>query len=464
MDYKLFDHLQSPVIVVDDNLSIIYFNFICTTIFKLSPRKLKEFQRIDDLLKVENYHFKSDILDAKNSSTAIITSELEVKINDLHFVFILKFFKVDSGIAIHFQDLSIEKHLHDKYKNQIIELKETHEQIVKSDKLTALGELIAGISHEISSPLTVTSDLLLELNSSLQSSDFNHSQKITNHLIVEFDRIKKIISNMQSLSRDKESNLQIYSLIEIIEKAIVFAKDLSITENIDIDITSIDKKHLVLLNEAKLTQVLINFIKNASDAMSSSPEKKIIFQSSELGSQVVLDIFDSGPGVKEPSKIFEMFYTTKDIGEGTGLGLPISQKIIQSFHGSIDYFDSTKKGFGTHFQIKLPIIESESFAITNRYLTGECEYEDLKVLLYSSDSNILNQVFQKFRDQNIILILTTNPDQIEDLNDSYFVDYIIVPESLKSIDSFDAEIKVLAREEDISEALTKLIAEERDHE
>lgn len=428
MDLTVFDHLLNPIIAVDKSGKISYFNFICSLFFKLPPRKIKSLELVTELIKTDQLSILETIGKCLNQNDPIIGPEIEIQ-GEKNYTVVLKFIPIENFCIIQVQDFSIEKQLHEKYKDQIIELKETHQQIIKSDKLTALGELISGVSHEISSPLTIASDLLLEISEKLYLKEYTDVENDIGILSDEFLRIKEIVSNMQSMAQNEEQHFQVVSLESIIQKSLSFVNDLSLLEDIKVS-TNLNPIY-VLANEGKLQQVLINLIKNSADALSRTENKSLIINLMTENQTVILDIIDNGRGVEAEDKLFEMFYTTKDLGEGTGLGLSISQKIMNSFHGEIRYIPTKK---GAHFQLDLPMLELESFTSTNRYLKGECETEDLKALIYSNNLNFLDNCYQNLEKENVVIILTQNKDSLEDLSDSYLVDMVFVHDGGQELD------------------------------
>lgn len=427
MDFSQFDHLQNPIIVADSSGKISYHNFVCSLFFKMPPRKLKAITKITDLIKVENYLLIDELSHSREKNIPIVSPEVKIDISGIKYTVILKIIPAGEFHIIHVQDFSIEKKLHEKYKQQIIELKQTHDQIVKSDKITALGELIAGISHEISSPLTVASDKLLSITENLHLKEYKFVGVDLRDLQEEFSRIKQIVSNMQSMAKNKEEDLLVMDIRDVIKQSLAFVEDLGIMN--DVEVTLNLTECFALGNDGKLQQVLINLIKNSIDALKNIDKKRIVI-SLESSSQIVkINVEDNGDGIKKPGEIFEMFYTTKEYGEGTGLGLSISQKIMESFHGQILCLPN--KG-GANFQLELPKLDLECFTSTNRYLLGECEYEDPKVIVYASKASELDHVYQSLKEQEVVLILTNEIDNFEDLCDSYMVDFAF---------SFDKQVK-----------------------
>jgi signal transduction histidine kinase len=428
METAVFDHLQNPVFVISDKNEILYHNFICSQYFKLPPRKLAQIKSIVEIIGVDVFDFTQEIKKCLDSKTPIISPEISFTYNEFQYTMIVKLIPSKKVVLVHMQDFSIEKQLHEKYKDQILALKGTHDQIVRADKLTALGELIAGISHEISSPLMVASDTLLSLGEHLHKKDMALMELDLNSLQTEFTRIKNIVLNMQSLAKNKEEGLEVISLKQCLEKSLLFVKELSLFDGIEMNSFAGDA--FVIANEGKLEQVFINLLKNSADALAKMEIKEISIDLDLSSQSVKLHFRDLGAGVISPDEVFDMFYTSKVLGDGTGLGLSISQKIIQSFHGEL-YLVSSKQG--ADFCIDFPCIDSESFTLTNRYFRGECEVEDPKLIFYASEVKHLNFVYQNLKEVNVILILSSNQESFQDLCESYMGDFVF---------SFDKSVKL----------------------
>ena len=409
METKYFDQLQTPIIITEAQGQMIYYNHICPTYFKLPPRKLNKIASIFELLQTD-YDLANTIKSCLESDSAQITSEIEINTpeNPTPYTVIIKAIPIGGKVILNIWDFSIEKQLFDKYKKQINELKDTHNQILMSDKLTAIGELTAGIGHEIANPLTIIGARLEELSESINEANISDIKSHTQAIKNGFERIGKIINNLNSFLEDKDEDLTICSFTKVINDSLKFISELEISRNIDIKVSS-KSDSLFMGSELKLQQVVINLIKNSIDALrnnsTTSPQIIIELMENENTQSTILKIRDNGPGVpeEEMDKIFEMFYTTKELGEGTGLGLAISQKIVESHHGTLSYI---AEDLGACFQIDLPFVEIESFSATSRYITGEVSFEDNKLLVLGDDPEVLTSLLSKLKEKNIVMIVS----------------------------------------------------------
>lgn len=427
MSYTSFDQLLSPIFVTDKSGNILYYNHICTTFFQASPRVLKKFKTLDELISQNAFSFEEEIKKAHTEDVSVISPEIEFeKQNQERLTVIAKIIPLDeSSVLVNILDFSIEKKLHDKYKEQIKELRDTHEQIVKADKLTALGEMISGISHEISSPLMIVSNRLDMLRDSIKAKQEKASEAILDDLDREFKRVLGIISGMRSFVKNQEESVEVIDLLDLAKDVLSFFDDLNNQVEIVLDTSEQVHSPLIMGNKLKLQQVLINLVKNAKDSIREAKTEsgKIqikIHHSVESRSQYI-SVIDNGTGIDSShvSQIFDMFFTTKEMDSGTGLGLAISKKIIDAHSGSIQVAESKN---GARFDIEFPLLELGSFTLTNKYLEGEKDTEDEIYLFVSQDKKKLNEVYQSLKDKDYVVVLSQRPDDYTSQTEFMMVD------------------------------------------
>ncbi len=428
MDYSTFDQLLTPVIVVNDHGKPVYFNHICSIFFKLAPRKLAKLTHINELIKNDQLDFENYLDTVLKNNAAETSPEITFDIEQIgETTVILKFIPFGKDVLINVLDFSIEKKIHEKYKRQVAELKDTHEQILKADKLTALGEMISGISHEVSTPLTIVNDRIEQLASAVYSQNLDRAKKVLTELSTEYQRIMKIISGMKSFVKNQEDDFVITDLNLIIDDTLKFIDELDFATEVTVR-KEVESSHWVMANPLKLEQVLINLVKNSLDALKSAKTKNpeiVISLSEEKDSQVhYLIVRDNGPGIpqEDQNNIFEMFYTSKEVEEGTGLGLSITKKIVEAHSGEISL---SQVDSGCEFQISLPIIELGSFTKTNKYLSGELEVEPNKILFIGDDIELLNEIYQEMKAKDFVLIFSNKIKSIENLADFLLVDQVV---------------------------------------
>ncbi len=202
-------------------------------------------------------------------------------------------------------------------------------------KLASLGEMSAGIAHEINNPLAIINGTLVLLNK-YRNNDLKFEEKLETALKA-VNRIVKIVNGLQKFSRSSDSvELTQNSMSKIINESMIIidikARRLSVPIEINLSTNGV-----ILCDEIEIEQVIINLMNNAIFAVKDLKEKWVKLNLFEENNEVVVQIIDSGSGISEKveSKLFQPFFTTKPVGEGTGLGLSICRGILQHHNATI---------------------------------------------------------------------------------------------------------------------------------
>ncbi len=230
------------------------------------------------------------------------------------------------------------------------EVKRLEQQVSQSEKLAVIGQLAAGIAHEIGNPLTAISSLVQILRR--KTKDDTTIEYLSN-IKENIDRISKIVRELVDFSRTPSYEKELVQINHLLNTALGIVKYDKRVKNVEfITDLSPDLPQLKIVPD-QLLQVFINILINALDAMDGEGELTVKTGLDE--DKIVINISDTGCGIEEENldKIFDPFYTTKDVGKGTGLGLSVSYGIINKFKGEISV--KSKVGEGTTFTIKLPI-------------------------------------------------------------------------------------------------------------
>lgn len=232
-------------------------------------------------------------------------------------------------------------------------------KLIQSDKLATIGQLSAGVAHELNNPLTGISFSAQVLLDKIGRGISTVADKDKVERILEgTDRIQELVKNLLTFARapkDEDTEVEEIKVAELVDESLVLTDyeiehiSASTEKNIPDGIPSIKA------SKNKLKQVLINLFTNACHAMAESPEKKLKIRASHDDGKVLIEVEDTGVGIPEEdiSKIFEAFFTTKEVGKGTGLGLAVSSNIISEMGGSLDV--ESEVGVGTTFKISLPL-------------------------------------------------------------------------------------------------------------
>lgn len=244
------------------------------------------------------------------------------------------------------------------------QLKASQTQLVQSEKMASLGQMVAGIAHEMNTPLGyVSSNLELISDFSKQIQDslsaaaevqnaalFKDMDSLLNDSVYGLRQMGELITGLRSFSRLDQSRQDEVSLNECIDSALTIARNV-VRPKAEV-IKNYDSDTLLRCVPSQINQVLLNLLTNAAQAIEHFGEITITTK----GSEDYVDVYirDTGKGMPEDvrSRIFDPFYTTKPVGEGTGLGLSISWQIIRQHRGIIKV--RSVEGKGTVFVIRLP--------------------------------------------------------------------------------------------------------------
>ena len=218
------------------------------------------------------------------------------------------------------------------------ELESLQQQIIRQERLAAIGVLLSGIAHELNNPLQAISGFseILQRNSDLPAdvrADLALIQK-------ESRRASAIIRNVSRFSRQQTARPSAVSVADVIASVVELRQRRLHEQNIALDVSD-GATRPVLAVFTELQQVLLNFVINAEQSIvaAAPASRRIAIRSRDAGDRVRLEVEDTGPGVssQDESKLFQPFFTTKPIGEGTGLGLSVSYGIVRAHGGTIGY-------------------------------------------------------------------------------------------------------------------------------
>jgi len=233
----------------------------------------------------------------------------------------------------------------------VTELKTLEKEMRKSERLAAVGRMAAGVAHEVRNPLSSVKGLALLLQTKFNQG--TRERETATLLIREVERMNRTISELLSFARPAPLELQEVDLAELLEQQVtLLAADTdsgAITFHLEVD----DRLPRVAADRDRLSQVLMNVLLNAVQAMADGGEVRVSARSGEDGEQVVITISDTGEGMDQETlgQIFFPYFTTKT--RGTGIGLAISQKVIADHGGNIQV--DSEKGRGTVVTIELPV-------------------------------------------------------------------------------------------------------------
>jgi two-component system NtrC family sensor kinase len=236
------------------------------------------------------------------------------------------------------------------------------EQIVETGKLASVGELAAGIAHEINNPVAIMVEEAGWIEDLLQEEEFRESNNLDEfkralrQINTQGKRCKEITYKLLSFARKTDSRIHEINLNELLEEIVALSSQSAKFSNVLIKTEFQEGLPLVKVSSSEMQQVFLNLVNNSVDAM----EKRggtITIKSKLVGDYVVVDVTDNGPGIPKANlnRIFDPFFTTKPVGKGTGLGLSIVYGIINKLGGEIEVHSTLD--VETTFRVKIPVPE-----------------------------------------------------------------------------------------------------------
>jgi len=241
--------------------------------------------------------------------------------------------------------------LYSDLKAKMDELRTAQEQLVRSTKMAAIGELAANVAHEINNPLTSVLGYTTHL---LKTLDLPESpRKILGMMEQETLRVRKIIRNLLDFARQRPTWMQPEDVMVPLRETVALVQGLAKSSSVAICEDYPPEPVLVSMDHNEIKQVFINIANNALQAMPEGGELRIRLDSAREN-DIIVEFSDTGVGIAQENihRIFEPFFSTKDNGNGTGLGLSISYRIVQNHGGKIEAVSTV--GSGTTFRVYLP--------------------------------------------------------------------------------------------------------------
>jgi C4-dicarboxylate-specific signal transduction histidine kinase len=236
------------------------------------------------------------------------------------------------------------------------ELQSLQNQVVRQERLTAVGLLVSGVAHEVNNPLQAilgTAELI-ERHRGLSREAIEEIAFIK----TQSGRAREIIRNLSRFSSQQSGPPTVVDLGEVVGEVVQLRQRDLDNSSIALDVENSTKRN-VYANFTEVEQVTLNFVINAQQSLEGSGRTKgrILIRVFDAGKKVRLEVQDDGPGVapEDEPKLFQPFFTTKPVGKGTGLGLSVSYGIIDSYGGAIGYIGN--EWGGATFFFELPVSE-----------------------------------------------------------------------------------------------------------
>jgi len=235
------------------------------------------------------------------------------------------------------------------------DLRKTQEQLLQSEKMSAVGQLIAGVAHELNNPLTA----ILGYAQLLESEGLNNrAQDYVSKLFKQAQRTHRVVQNLLSFARQRKPQRDEVDIRKILDETLALRDyDLKIN-NIGVERDLPSEPALVVADPHQIEQVFLNIINNSVDAiLETGHTGKLKIRIACEGGHVCTQFTDDGAGIKDPKRIFDPFYTTKSVGKGTGLGLSICYGIVKEHCGDITANNAPSGG--AVIEVRLPAVASD---------------------------------------------------------------------------------------------------------
>lgn len=238
----------------------------------------------------------------------------------------------------------------------VSEQRDVQAQLLQAEKMSAIGQLVGGMAHEINNPLA---SILVNMEMLLAETKDASQLETLNAIKTETDRAAQIVRNLLMYVRGQGSSRSLVDLRESIRGALALRRNQLLNQQIEVEVSLPDAPAIVSGNTVNLQQVLMNLLVNAEHAIRSHRGRGQVWLKLEVEDGLaIITVDDNGPGIPPEllSRVFDPFYTTKPEGEGTGLGLSVSAGIIADHHGKIAAAE--RPGGGARFILELPLSQS----------------------------------------------------------------------------------------------------------
>ncbi len=340
---RIFEHSLDTILVTSARFKVQEINNAGIALFGYKKEDMLE-REMGLMDFIAHPSDREQILHQLNTNEYVVNEEVDIVRGDQAKVRVLITGGVDYGA------FGCAKTFHFIIKD-INEKKQMEQQIAQADKLAALGELSAGVAHEINNPLGIIlgyTQLMLK-----KESEFTEDLKIIEKHV---KNCKEVVSDLLSFSRKGSREMGSVDIRAMLNELVKFLSNHVDFRKVKIRLSLWeDDKLAVTGNQRELTQVILNLMINACHALGDTPDAVIEVSTQKKEDDVVITVKDNGTGIKPAhlSRIFDPFFTTKPVGQGTGLGLSVGYGIIRRHRGDISA--RNRQSGGAVFTVRLPL-------------------------------------------------------------------------------------------------------------
>ena len=252
-----------------------------------------------------------------------------------------------------------------------------NQQVIETGKLASVGELAAGIAHEINNPVAIMVEEagwlqdLMEDGAFKSDEDIKEFERALNQIRVQGRRCKEITHKLLSFARKTDSRIEDFEIGPLLEEVVSLSAQRAKYSNVELTTHLEPKLPAISASHSELQQVFLNLINNALDAMDKTGGKLEV-SAEQQQDNIIINVTDDGPGIPKANlaRIFDPFFTTKPVGSGTGLGLSICYGIIHKMGGEITVKSAVD--VGTTFSIRIPVKAEETDENEAESITQAC--------------------------------------------------------------------------------------------
>lgn len=341
----------------------------------------------------------------------------------------------------------------------LTERRRLEEQLVHAEKLSAIGQLVAGVAHELNNPLTSISGYTQLL---LRDTTLNEEMRgDLHHIHIQAERAARIVQNLLVFAREHKPERLLINLNEVVRNTLSLRAYQLRVDNITVDLALNPELPMTVADPFQLQQVILNLLNNAHQAMTEQGAPGVLRLSTSVNMSTVadsiahhpmirLEVTDTGVGIptRELNRIFDPFYTTKPVGQGTGLGLSICYGIIQEHGGRI--WAESEVGAGTTMFVELPLLQNEDRGKDSNGSLQSAETPipgtQCRILVVDDEEavgTLLARLLGDLGHQPVVV--TSGLEALEKLNDGAF-DLILSDIKMPGMSGFDLYQRILQRD------------------
>ena len=342
-----FDNIPASVYIVDRSYSMVAINFSRSSRANHHPKDLVGKKCYDELFSRSDPCPGCRVFDTFNTGKTTTRNSREWMDQEKYIDWEITTFPIQESMQFPHQVIIFEV--------DVTEKRSLETNLIQSEKLAAVGQLAAGVAHEINNPLAaiIANAQILQREMPKGDADTLESLKLIETAGI---RASQVVSNLLGLAhKEKKYEFESFSLNETIEAALSLVKHEVTNRSIKVNLDLSKNMPEIIASKSHLQGVWINLIINSMDAI-QRPDGQIFIKSVYSDKEFRVTVSDNGKGIPQEqlSRIFEPFFTTKSVGKGTGLGLSVCLRVIKEHMGNIQV--ESQSGQGTKFTVILPDI------------------------------------------------------------------------------------------------------------